>query len=132
MTLADLSLPGTHDSISYDLSLTISKNGIDDHDLLSNWLRRWSKIYPPSSGTAEGELEDFIRLQAKTQQLDIVQQLDNGIRFIDLRIMLESDELNTASDASQWYYIHCMQSNKPALSYLKSIREWLVVHPREI
>jgi hypothetical protein len=30
LSLLDLSLPGTHDSLTYDLSLTTSDGGIDD------------------------------------------------------------------------------------------------------
>jgi len=109
LPLSNLSLPGTHDSISYDLSLTISKDGLDDFENLSVWLRRLSKIRP-------GEVEEFIRLEALSQKLDIVQQLDNGIRFIDFRLMKEDNN---------WFSLHCMQSKFPAVVYLKAIRKWM-------
>jgi hypothetical protein len=123
LSLGDLSLPGTHDSISYDLSLTISKDGIDDHEALSKVLRKFSMLYP-------GEIEEFIRLQAKSQQLDIRQQLDNGIRFIDFRLMFERDGEDVTQD--KWYCIHCSQSNLLSIQYLQTVYDWLEVHPHEI
>lgn len=85
-TLLDLSLPGTHDSMTYDLSLTISDDAIYHMGLLDDALHASSggllNILP-------GDIEEFLRLQSKTQQLNIVQQLDNGIRFIDFRIMMD-------------------------------------------
>ncbi len=128
MPLSSLSLPGTHDSISYDLSLTISSDGIDQFNTLNDWLRKLSIVHP-------GEVEEFIRLQAQAQKLDIVQQLDNGVRFIDFRIMRERlvyvDDDNDGN-SNDWFSIHCMQSTRPALDYLQSIRTWMDDHPSEI
>ena len=81
LTLLDLTLPGTHDSLTYDLSLTISDGGIDDHDDISKILHMFSDSVVPSV------IEDFIRQQATTQKLTITQQLDNGVRFVDFRQM---------------------------------------------
>jgi hypothetical protein len=60
LTLLDLSLPGTHDTLTYDLSTTVSDAGIDDYDELSKILHLFSGLIP-------GQIEDFIRQQAKTQ-----------------------------------------------------------------
>lgn len=120
--LIDLSLPGTHDSLSYDLSLTVSEDGIDN-------LRRLAELLHTLSGgflhLLPGDLEEFFRMQGKTQQLSLPQQLDNGIRFIDLRIMWEHDK-------AEWYSIHFMQSKHSAEYYLHQIRDWLDVHPHEV
>ena len=125
-------------------SLLLSQNGIDDHDALSNWWRKWSTFYHHyyHSSMIDDELKEFIRLQAKAQQLDILQQLDNGMRFIDLRIMFECDDTDHLAAegkvragggaTSQWYCIHAMQSTSPAIHYLQSIQEWLILHPHEI
>lgn len=88
LALVDLSLPGTHDSITYDLSRTVSDDGLDAIQRIAEML------HTLSGGTIQllpGELEEFFRLQAKTQQLSITQQLDNGVRFLDIRIMMEYD-----------------------------------------
>lgn len=118
----DLCLPGTHDSLSYDLSLTVSQDGLDNLERLSDILHRLS------GGTVEilpGELEDFFRLQAKTQQLSVRQQLDNGIRFLDFRLMYESE-------ADAWYSIHFMQSRETVNVYWREIRAWMDEHPEEV
>ena len=121
--LSSITLPGTHDSLSYDLSLTVSADGIDDQERISEWLRKLSLIHP-------NEIEEFMRLQAVTQKLDIVQQLDNGIRFIDVRIALENRDIDDKK--SEWYSIHCMQSNHQVRVYLQLIRDWMDKHPQEI
>jgi hypothetical protein len=125
-TLLDLCLPGTHDSLSYDLSLTVSTEGLDGLHRLSDLLHALSggsiKVLP-------GELEEFFRLQAKTQQLTLSQQLDNGIRFLDLRIMMER---GSSSSNNSWYSIHFMQSNHEVFHYLQELRQWLDQHEHEI
>ena len=45
LTILDLSLPGTHDSLTYDLSTTISDGGIDDYPELSKVRERWIHRY---------------------------------------------------------------------------------------
>jgi hypothetical protein len=117
--LTDLSLPGTHDSCSYDLSLTVSDDGIDQYNALADLLHVLSPHLLP------GDLEEFSRLQSKTQQLTITQQLDNGIRFIDFRLMMEHS-------SQEWYSIHFMQSRQYVGSYWKEIRAWMDRHPQEI
>eukprot|EP00978_Attheya_sp_CCMP212_P022983 scaffold69523_cov51-Attheya_sp.AAC.2 len=92
LSLLDLSLPGTHDSMTYDLSLTVSEEGLDNFYRISEALHFWSKWSGKSPDLSSGEIEDFLRLQAQTQKLSITAQLDNGIRFIDFRIMFEQDK----------------------------------------
>jgi hypothetical protein len=121
--LSELSLPGTHDSLSYDLSLTLAKDGVDDRDRLSKILRELSILRP-------NELEEVIRLQAQSQKLDIYQQLNNGIRFIDFRITYESKEIE--GNKPDWYSLHSLLSNHPAYVYLEAIREWMEQHSEEV
>ncbi len=121
-TLLDLALAGTHDTLTYDLSLEVSDGGIDDHDRLAKILHNHDKIIPNAGA-------DFVRQQAQTQALTVTQQLDNGIRFLDLRMMYE---YSARKDKKDWYSLHLLQSNKPMLSYLTEIRDWLVAHPSEV
>jgi len=125
LSLLDLSLPGTHDSMTYDLSLTVSEEGLDNFYKISEALHFWSKWSGKSPDLSSGEIEDFLRLQAQTQKLSITEQLDNGIRFIDFRIMFEQDK-------KEWYSIHFMQSREPMETYLRQIRNWLDEHPYEV
>jgi len=66
---------------------------------------------------------EWIRNQSSTQRLNITQQLDDGVRFIDFRIMYTSED---------WYCLHFMQSINKAISYLSQIKNWLLMHPQEI
>ena len=113
LNLFEISLPGTHDSISYDLSTRISDGGIDDYPFLADVLNKLSDIV---------SLE-WLVTQSQTQSLTITEQLNSGIRFIDFRIMYTSDD---------WYCLHMLQSKKKAIVYLQEIRDWLIIHPSEI
>ncbi len=120
LTLLDLSLPGTHDTLTDDLSTIVSDGGADDMYTFAELMHKFEKVVPD-------DIEDFIRQQAQTQDLNIVEQLNNGIRFLDLRIMFEY------TDASpDWYSLHFMQTNSPAMKYFTDILNWMVSHPNEI
>ena len=122
LTLSDISLPGTHDTLSYDLSLEISDDGLERFDKLDRLLHAFS------GGTIQllpGELENFLRDQSKTQRLNITDQLNGGIRFLDIRIMMEQE-------GRSWYGVHFMQTRRPVMDYLMQIRQWLDDHPQEI
>merc|ERR1719199_2131407 len=106
-TFLDLTLPGTHDTLTYDLSKTISDGGIDDEAWLSIILNKFGSL---------GSITDFIHKQAQTQGLTVTQQLDAGIRFLDFRVMF------TAGD---WRSLHMLQSNGKALDYFHEVRAWL-------
>lgn len=120
MTLLDLTLPGTHDTLTYNLSTTVSDGGADDMLKLAEVLHEYADVVP------EG-IEDYIRQQSQTQAIDITSQLNNGIRFIDFRMMYEYSD-----PVPEWYSLHFMQSRDTALTYFKAIRKWLDAHPKEV
>lgn len=120
LTVLDISLPGSHDSLSYDLSLKVSDGGIDSHAALAALLHEASSLIPRS-------LEDYMREQGATQGLTVSQQLDSGVRFLDLRVMYEYTD-----SKREWLSLHFIQSNQAFVSYLEQIRHWLDMHPREI
>jgi hypothetical protein len=114
--------------MTYDLSLTVSEEGLDNFYKVSEALHFWSKWSGKSPDLSSGEIEDFLRLQAQTQKLSITEQLDNGIRFIDFRIMYEQDK-----KVSVEHYIRqnrkdafCTNSTHPFLIF-----KWvgMVFHP---
>ena len=107
--------------LTYDLSTTVSDGGADGMDHFAEVLHRFHRGVP-------GDIEDFIRQQAQTQALSIQQQLDNGIRFLDLRMMYEY----TDKRDPDWYSLHFMQSNAKMLTYMTTIRDWMVQHPTEV
>ena len=117
LPLSKLSLAGTHDTMTYDLSRTISDGGIDDEA----WLAKLLHDIPGLVNMVGAS--DFIRQQAQTQGLNVTAQLDAGLRFLDFRIMYTSKD---------WYCLHMLQSNHPALHYLQQVRAWLDAHPSEV
>ncbi len=74
----------------------------------------------------------YMRSQAKTQGLNITAQLNSGVRFLDLRIVLTRNQNIENVTLEQWFSLHMMQSNHPAFVYLREIRAWLDAHPQEI
>ncbi len=119
-SLLDLSLPGTHDTFTYDLSLKTSDGGVDGHDEFAEFLHDFSILIPNG-------IENFIREQAITQKYNITGQLTGGVRFIDFRIMKEYD-----SKKKEWRSLHFLQSNKLVLDYMKEIRTFVDTHPQEV
>ena len=119
-SLLDLSLPGTHDTFTYDLSLKVSDGGIDSSDEFAEFLHDFSLLIPNG-------IENFIREQAITQKFNITGQLTGGVRFIDFRIMKEY-----SSKKGEWRSLHMLQSNKLVLDYMKEIRNFIDAHPQEV
>ena len=79
-TVLDLSLPGSHDTMTYDLSTAMS----DGYEGLPSIV---TTILHALTPLVAGE---FIRDQGRTQGLNITEQLEGGLRFIDFRIMYTS------------------------------------------
>ena len=121
-TILDLSWPGSHDSLTSDLSTTFSGHANDIPPALAWLLHTFGSIIPT--------VGEFGRAQAKTQGLNITEQLNSGIRFVDFRIQYTSAK--PFSKQSAFYCLHFMQSNKPAIEYLKEAKVWLDNHPNEI
>lgn len=61
----------------------------------------------------------------------MTQQLENGIRFIDFRIMYTARPSTPNSD-KDWYCLHGCQTEHTAITYLKEARAFLDAHPKEI
>eukprot|EP00438_Fugacium_kawagutii_P003052 Skav229455 [mRNA] locus=scaffold397:326805:328169:+ [translate_table: standard] len=120
-TLLDLSLPGTHDSMTYDLSDTLS-------DGYEGWNPFITKILHGVTPIAGGR---FVRRQGQTQGISVTEMLDGGIRFIDFRIMYTQGP-DKAMGSKDWYCLHGCESKRKAIDYLKQIRQWLDQHPKEL
>merc|ERR1712136_247062 len=92
-TLLDLSLPGAHDAMTYDLSDTLSDGyeGIDAvvSDLLHD-------VTPLVAGS-------FVRAQGQTQGINMTSFLDAGVRFIDFRIMYTHEPDTVWFPPQDWY-----------------------------
>ena len=124
LTLFDLALPGTHDTLTYDLSTTVADNAND----LPSWVA-WLLHTFHSLGA--GVIGEFIRESAITQELNITQQLEAGIRYLDLRTIYTSPPNKDIGD-KDWYSLHMVESNKKSISYFQSIATFLKNHPKEV
>eukprot|EP00929_Paragymnodinium_shiwhaense_P001067 TRINITY_DN101295_c0_g1_i1.p1 TRINITY_DN101295_c0_g1~~TRINITY_DN101295_c0_g1_i1.p1 ORF type:complete len:465 (+),score=47.19 TRINITY_DN101295_c0_g1_i1:111-1505(+) len=120
-TLLDLSMPGSHDTMTYDLSDAVAEGYEGLGPVVSKILHT---VTPVVAGR-------FIREQGQTQGLDIVAQLNAGVRFIDFRIMY-TDTPDKLFSHKDWYNLHGCQSKSPALEYLKNVHTWLEAHPKEV
>ena len=122
--LLQLSLPGTHDTMTYDLAPVISDGANDLPPALAYILHNFRDF---------AGLAGFVRTQARTQVLNLTAQLDAGSRFVDFRIMYSAPPHTPSSNetAYRWFCLHMVQSVHPALMYLAQLKAWLVAHPTE-
>ena len=123
LNITDFNLPGTHDSLTFDLSETIA----DDANDLSPFWAKFLHDLKDFDG-----LGKFIKKQAQTQTLNLTSQLDQGIRFLDFRITYSSAPKKNSSSTHYWYGVHLVQTNQQIFVYLKQINQWLLAHPTEI
>ena len=129
-TLLDLSVPGSHDSMTFDLSTTLSDGYEGMGPVISKILH---SLTPLIAG-------GFIREQGQTQGLNITAQLDAGVRFIDFRIMYTDAPATatgrraapSAAAAKDWYCLHGCETRTRALVFLEAAHAWLEDHPAEI
>ncbi|XP_034414803.1 PI-PLC X domain-containing protein 1-like [Cyclopterus lumpus] len=110
--LYDLAIPGSHDSMSYDLDINSS---IIEPDRL----QRLSKIYC---------VRKIVRKWAITQEETITKQLDAGVRYFDLRIARKARD----HDPTRLYFCHGLYTHTDVETVLKVIRDWAERHPKEI
>eukprot|EP01094_Clydonella_sp_ATCC50884_P030245 TRINITY_DN9800_c0_g1_i1.p1 TRINITY_DN9800_c0_g1~~TRINITY_DN9800_c0_g1_i1.p1 ORF type:complete len:506 (+),score=156.98 TRINITY_DN9800_c0_g1_i1:84-1520(+) len=122
-TLLDVTLPGTHDSMTADLSQTVSDGANDIPPELAYFLHDF--------GNADG-IGDFARNLSRTQVLKMTPHLDNGARFIDFRVMYSAPPDQLSSAPHDWYCLHLMQTYHPAMNYLEEARAWMDRHPDEV
>ncbi|XP_068439928.1 PI-PLC X domain-containing protein 1-like [Clinocottus analis] len=110
--LYDLAIPGSHDSMSYDLD-------IDSPIIEPDRLKILSKIYCARK---------IVRKWATTQEETITKQLDAGVRYFDLRIARKARD----SNATQLYFHHGLYTHTDVETVLKEIKDWAERHPKEI
>jgi hypothetical protein len=128
LTMLDIAIPGTHDTMTYDLSTTVSDGANDISVELASILHDLHK-----EGTVL-TIGDFGRNQSQSQGLNVTRQLMNGIRYLDFRITFTAppDKESFRHELFDWYCLHFMQSDNISMDYLKEIHDFLVSHPTEI
>jgi len=125
-SILNLSLPGTHDSMTYDLSDTVSDNANDLPSTVS-WILH--ELEPIVGAVGAG---DFIREQAQTQGLSMKAQLEAGIRFVDFRIIQTAAPDAPSTATKDWYCLHLVESNRKSMVYLQQAKDFLDSHPEEV
>lgn len=112
ISLYDLVIPGSHDSMSYDLDINTS---IIEPDLL----KKHSRL--PC-------VRAIMRRWARTQEATILQQLDAGARYFDLRIARKEND----PDPTRLYFYHGLLTCTDVETVLRTIKDWAELHPKEV
>ncbi|XP_078220540.1 PI-PLC X domain-containing protein 1 isoform X2 [Callithrix jacchus] len=113
--LHHLSIPGSHDTMTYCLN---KKSPISQGESrLLQMLNRWIPCIT----------RPVVLKWSVTQVLDVTEQLDAGVRYLDLRIahMLDGSEKNL-------HFVHMVYTTALVEDTLTEISEWLERHPREV
>lgn len=110
--LFKLAIPGSHDSMSYDLD-------VHSRIIEPQRLRRFSKIYC---------LRKIVHTWAATQEVNITEQLDAGVRYFDLRIARKPNDTNP----TRLYFHHGLYTQTDVETILREINVWAESHPKEI
>ncbi|XP_037367620.1 PI-PLC X domain-containing protein 1 [Talpa occidentalis] len=110
-----LSIPGSHDTMTYCLSKT-SPISSQEPRLLQLLGRLLPCVTRP-----------VVLKWSITQVLDVTEQLDVGVRYLDLRVahMLQGSAKNL-------HFVHMVYTTALVEDTLTEISEWLEKHPREV
>ena len=127
LTVHDLSIITTHNTASSKLTATFSDNclGLTAEE---SRLAHDASILPKALNP-EGR---FAQKWAQVQTLDLVEQLDAGVRSIDFRMIWTAPADQLSSARHDWYVNHRVQSAEPAMWYLERLKAWMDQHPGEI
>lgn len=113
--LWNLAIPGSHDTMTYHL---------DDRSPMvpseSFFLRLLDKCLPCL-------IRPYVKRWATTQAWDISDQLDAGIRYLDLRVAHKKDD-----DTNHLYFAHGIYSRQNVKDTVTNVAQWLEEHPKEV
>ncbi|XP_059013742.1 PI-PLC X domain-containing protein 1 isoform X2 [Mustela lutreola] len=113
--LHQLSIPGSHDTMTYCLNKTSPISQTQ-----SRLLQLLGKVLPCVT-------RPVVLRWSTTQVLGVTEQLDAGVRYLDLRIahMRDGSEKNL-------HFVHMVYTTSLVEDTLTEISEWLESHPREV
>ena len=115
--LNQLIIPGTHDSGTYAINPQ-SKFSLSTDDPLPSWLEIISNLLPQSM------IRPVIAGWSKTQPESLTEQLNNGIRYFDLRVCFDKSSNN-------FYLCHALLGVQLIVA-LRQIQQFARNHPSEI
>ncbi|KAF7650749.1 hypothetical protein LDENG_00121370 [Lucifuga dentata] len=113
--LTDLSIPGSHDAMSYCLDINSPLVPSE-----SNTFRLLDKLFYCFT-------RPVLFKWATTQDNTIVEQLSMGIRYFDLRIARKPKD-----SSNDLYFKHIIYTHLPVLETLMFVEKWLKSHQKEI
>ncbi|CAI9548225.1 unnamed protein product [Staurois parvus] len=113
--LYDLSIPGSHDTMTYCL------------DRYSPLDSRFAKVAAIFRENVPSLTRKIILRWSMTQTLTVAQQLDAGIRYVDLRIAHRPD-----IPSPNLYFIHGLYTFLTVEEILNEISDWMTKNPKEI
>ncbi|XP_053313486.1 PI-PLC X domain-containing protein 1 [Spea bombifrons] len=113
--LYNLSIPGSHDTMSYCLDKT------------SPFSPEVPKILLTLAKYVPYIVRSLIYNWSTTQCLSVREQLDAGIRYLDLRIALRPDD-----PSFNLYFVHGFYTSVTVEKILQEILDWLKTHPTEV
>ncbi|KAL1023416.1 hypothetical protein UPYG_G00040570 [Umbra pygmaea] len=115
--LWNLAIPGSHNAITYCLD----KSDHSPVDLAQpDLLQKMDKYMKPL-------IRPFLHKWGVTQELTVKEQLDCGVRYLDLRIAHRPND--TSADL---YFYHGLYTTLTVESVLQDVRAWLDAHPKEV
>ena len=114
LPLSGLAIPGSHNAGAFELDPppSTTERGSACSDLGPK---------PPASG-------DELLRWSTTQDLTLTQQLDGGVRYVDLQIGYNGN----GSAALGWRVVQNEYSDRPLYDYLDQIAVWAKAHPSEV
>ncbi|XP_060091086.1 PI-PLC X domain-containing protein 1 isoform X1 [Heteronotia binoei] len=113
--LFNLSLPGSHDAMTYSLDET-STVSVNESKLLELMDKHMHWIIHP-----------IVLRWCITQELTVLEQLDAGIRYFDFRIAHKPDDPSTTL-----HFVHMLYTTAVVEDVLWDILRWLKAHPCEV
>ncbi|XP_017278905.1 PI-PLC X domain-containing protein 1 isoform X2 [Kryptolebias marmoratus] len=115
--LHHLAIPGSHNAITYCLDMN-DRSPVDP--MQPDMLQKLDKYMKPL-------IRPFVYKWAITQEYNIKEQLDCGVRYCDLRIAHRPNDSST-----DLYFYHGVYTTLTVQTVLKDIKDWLDVHPKEV
>uniref|UniRef100_A0AAY5ERV7 Phosphatidylinositol-specific phospholipase C X domain-containing protein n=1 Tax=Electrophorus electricus TaxID=8005 RepID=A0AAY5ERV7_ELEEL len=113
--LTNLAIPGSHDAMSYCL------------DIASPLVRSESDTFRLVDRAFYCFTRPVIYKWATTQIKSILDQLQSGVRYFDLRIAHKQGD--TSNDL---YFTHVIYTQLTVVETLQMVATWLTAHPKEI
>ncbi len=107
LRMVDVAMPGSHDSLSYEIDFL---SQVDD-----------ASVTAPLDQVF---LKGLAVRQSKTQELTVKEQLESGVRYLDLRVSYDETE-------KKWYGVNNFKSVLLSEALLQ-VNDFLLSHPGEV